>query len=230
MMIKIELDENEKIVMEFKEVVTNAEFGLASLGDHFTPGASQNAKAHWVAYKDGVEVASGDVQQSTDDSNDTTNSFKIDVEFDKIEFITTANVNSNYSIQYMNIDYKVDDSFKYTATDSDDKESSQANVTIDLETTGCTIRNENPTTSDDAISTNEDTAIILALSDFGTYSDSENDDMKEVSIETLPSNGVITLDGTAITAGMKISVSDITANKLVFTPSEHTDVDGFIYI
>ena len=139
---QIELDENEKIVMEFKEVVTNAEFGLASLGDHFTPGASQNAKAHWVAYKDGVKVAEDYVQQSTDDSNDTTNSFKIDFEFDKIEFTTVADVNSNYSIQYMNIDYKVDDSFDYVAIDSDGRESDSAKVTIDLETTGCTIRND----------------------------------------------------------------------------------------
>ena len=222
---QIELDGNEKIVIEFTEVVTNAEFGLSSLGGNFTPGASINAKAHWVAYKNGVEVQSGDVQQSTDDSNDTTNSFKIDVEFDKVEFTTTANSNSNYSIQYMNIDYKVDDSFNYVAIDSDGRESDSAKVTIDLETTGCTIRNENPSTSDDSISTNEDTAIILALSDFGTYSDNENDDIKEISIETLPNNGVITLDGIAITAETKISVSDITSNKLVFTPSEHSDED-----
>ena len=138
---QIEGSSGEKLVVEFKEIVTNAEIGLSSLGTYFTSD-SIDSKAHWVAFKNGVEVASGDVQQSTGDSNDTTNSFKIDTEFDKIEFTSVSTLNANYSIQYMNIDYKVDDSFKYTAIDSDDKESSQANVTIDLETTGCTLRDD----------------------------------------------------------------------------------------
>ena len=137
---QIELDGNEKLVIEYGEIVTNAEFGLASLGGHFTPGASQDAYAHWEAYKDGVLVAQGDVKQSTDDNNPTTNSFEVNVEFDSIEFTTTANTNSNFSVQYMNVDYKVDDSFDYIAIDSNGVESNEATVTFDMDTNGCTIR------------------------------------------------------------------------------------------
>ena len=157
---QIELEGNEKIVIEFNETVTNAEFGLASLGSHFTPGASQDAYAHWIAKdKDGNVVASGDVKQSTDDENSTTNSFEIDVAFDSIEFTTTANVNSNYSIQYMNVDYKIDDSFDYIAIDSDGNESVQATVTFDIDTSGnCIITtpdiNSVPTVSVEATVTN----------------------------------------------------------------------------
>ena len=140
---QIESTANEKIVIEFKEIVTKAEFGLASLGGNFTPGNSADANAHWVAYKDGVKVAEGDVKQSIDDSNPTTNTFKINVEFDKIEFTTTANVNSNYSIQYMNVDYKIDDSFNYISIDSNGAESELATVTFDLATM-CLVKNTPP--------------------------------------------------------------------------------------
>ncbi|WP_071628102.1 Calx-beta domain-containing protein [Poseidonibacter lekithochrous] len=144
---QIEGSSGEKLVVEFKEIVTNAEIGLSSLGTYFTSD-SIDSKAHWVAFKNGVEVASGDVQQSTGDSNDTTNSFKIDTEFDKIEFTSVSTLNANYSIQYMNIDYKVDDSFDYVAIDSDNRESESAKVTIDLETTGCTIRDHSAESTD----------------------------------------------------------------------------------
>ncbi len=138
---QIDAVNDEKIVVEFDSVVSSAKIGLASLGGHFTPGASQDANAHWVAYKDGIEVASGDVKQSIDDSNPTTNSFNINVEFDKIEFNTDTDAsNSNYSIQYMDLDYKVDDSFDYVSIDSKGLESDSATVSFDLDT----LRNSTP--------------------------------------------------------------------------------------
>ncbi|OUR70115.1 hypothetical protein A9Q77_07740, partial [Marinomonas sp. 42_23_T18] len=132
---QIDKTNDEKIVISFASLVSNAEFGLASLGGHFTPGATENAQAHWVAYKDGIEVSSGDVKQSTDDSNATTNTFTVEADFDRIEFTTVSDAtNSNYSIQYMNVDYKVDDSFDYIAIDSLGLESEVATVTIDMDT------------------------------------------------------------------------------------------------
>ena len=169
---QIESTANEKIVIEFKEIVTKAEFGLASLGGNFTPGNSADANAHWVAYKDGVKVAEGDVKQSIDDSNPTTNTFKINVEFDKIEFTTTANVNSNYSIQYMNVDYKIDDSFNYISIDSNGAESELATVTFDLATM-CLVKNSPPVADPVRTTSNLDSDDAL-LSTFALNSNTPN--------------------------------------------------------
>ena len=138
---QIDKTNEERVVIEFAKTVAGAEFGLASLGDHFK-SSTYDAKAQWLAKdSNGSVVASGFVQQSTDDGNPYTNTFTVDAEFDSIEFYTTSNAdNSNFSIQYMNIDYKVDDSFDYIAIDSDGKESDPATVSFDIDTTGaCTV-------------------------------------------------------------------------------------------
>lgn len=214
---------DEKIVIEFKTPVSNAEFGLASLGDHFK-SSPYDAKAQWVA-KDanGNVVASGFVQQSTDDSNPYTNSFKVDVEFSSIEFFTTSNAsNSNFSIQYMNIDYKVDDSFDYVAIDSDGFESEKATVTFDIDSKGNII----PKTTNDSIITDEDTSYTIKVEDFGNYSDSSTSSFIKVMIVDLPTNGVLKLNGAVISENTEILKSDIDSGNLVFEPNSQSDVDG----
>lgn len=192
---QIELNGNEKLVIEFKETVTNAEFGLASLGNNFAPGDSADAKAHWIAYKDGVKVDEGYVKQSTDDSNPTTNSFEVNVEFDSIEFTTIANVNSNFSVQYMNVDYKVDDSFDYIAIDSNGVESNEATVTFDMNTKACTLKNIAPDAVDDTKSLNENSAININV--LSNDIDVDGDVLTVTSV-TQPAYGtvVINSDGT----------------------------------
>jgi hypothetical protein len=83
-----------------------------------------------------------------------------------------------------------------------------------------------PISTDDQISTLEDTSVTLSVSDFGDYSDADGDAMQAVKIVSLPANGSLLLDGQAITAGQEISVSDIQAGKLQFAPTHNTDADS----
>ncbi|WP_231385604.1 cadherin domain-containing protein, partial [Vibrio cholerae] len=81
--------------------------------------------------------------------------------------------------------------------------------------------NEAPAAKDGHIVTNEDQSYVFKWSDFGvTDVDTLPKDMS-VEIRSLPSNGTLTYNGAAITIGSKISYSDITAGKLVFTPADH---------
>ncbi|HGF7192895.1 TPA: type I secretion C-terminal target domain-containing protein, partial [Vibrio cholerae] len=81
--------------------------------------------------------------------------------------------------------------------------------------------NEAPVAKDGHIVTNEDQSYVFKWSDFGvTDVDSLPKDMSVV-IQSLPSNGTLTFNGAAITIGSKVSYSDITAGKLVFTPAGH---------
>src|SRR5205085_1484183 len=50
------------------------------------------------------------------------------------------------------------------------------------------------------------------------FTDTEMDSLLAVKITTLPGLGSLTLNGAAVSAGQFISVSDINANKLKYTP------------
>ncbi len=113
--------------------------------------------------------------------------------------------------------------FTYTIMDKDGDKSTN---TVTIKINGIAVPNAIPTTTDDSISTFEDTEKILYLEDFGTYSDADTDSLTSVKIVTLPDNGVLTLNGVAIVAGVVISASDISSGKLKFTPNSNTDEDS----
>ncbi|RWS49241.1 hypothetical protein CKA56_09250 [Arcobacter venerupis] len=83
-----------------------------------------------------------------------------------------------------------------------------------------------PATTDDKITTNEDTSKVLTLSDFGTYSNGNGDAISSIKINTLPTNGVLMFNGAAISAGVVLNASDINSGKLVFIPNNNTDLDS----
>ena len=141
---QIEAGPNEKLLLEFDKPMENMEFGLSGLGGHFD-ASGVDAKAHYVAYKDGVVVAEGDLQQdisnSDGDNNIYTNVFSVDVEFDTIELTTNSSQNSNYSLEYIKGDIVGEDSFTYSTIDSDGLVSKEAGtVSFDIQT-----QNEVPT-------------------------------------------------------------------------------------
>ena len=72
------------------------------------------------------------------------------------------------------------------------------------------------------ITTLEDTNYTFGLSDFGTYSTSYT----SVKILTLPTDGVIKLNGVVISANTAISTTDISNGKLIFVPTAQTDIDS----
>ena len=107
----------------------------------------------------------------------------------------------------------------YTVTDGDG-DSATANLSVEIP------QNNEPETTDDNISTLEDIAYPLTINDFGTYTDAEGNSLTSVKIVTLPLNGELLLDGTTVTEGTTISISDIQNGKLIFDPTSNTDEDS----
>ncbi len=89
-------------------------------------------------------------------------------------------------------------------------------MTIDV-----TSVNDAPAGADNTVTTLEDTAYTFTAADFGfsDVSDSPANTLLAVTITTLPGAGSLTNNGVAVTAGQSISLADITAGRLVFTPA-----------
>ncbi|MEA3469891.1 MAG: tandem-95 repeat protein, partial [Thermodesulfobacteriota bacterium] len=108
-------------------------------------------------------------------------------------------------------DYNGTDTITITTTDNDN---ATAVKTVDI-----TVNDVNhaPTASDQTLTTDEDTDIVLTLDSFG-YSDTDNEPMAAVRITSLESNGQLKLDGSDVSIDQEISRADIDAGKLTFTP------------
>jgi hypothetical protein len=104
--------------------------------------------------------------------------------------------------------------FTFQVEDQDGALDPVANtLTIDV-----TPVNDAPTSVDASASTLEDTPYTIRTSDF-TFGDDEGDNLQAVKITSLPTNGTLTFNGSAVLADAVISIGDITLGKLVFTPS-----------
>ena len=87
--------------------------------------------------------------------------------------------------------------------------------------------NTAPASTDDRVETNEDTPVVLSLTDFGTFTDPENDSLEAIEITQLPSKGVLEYNSAAggdpdnwvaVSANQEFNVSDITGGKLRYVP------------
>ena len=92
-----------------------------------------------------------------------------------------------------------------------------------------TAVNDAPTSTNDAVTTAEDTPLVLALTDFGTYADVEGTPLAAVRISALATDGQLQYDTTgtgtwaAVTFNQVISAADITAGRLRFAPDAERD-------
>jgi hypothetical protein len=77
-----------------------------------------------------------------------------------------------------------------------------------------------PSGANKTLTINEDTGYTVKVTDFG-FSDQDHDSFVSIMIANLPSSkdGVYQLNGINLRAGQIVSVTDITAGKLVFTPA-----------
>ncbi|MGC4098032.1 MAG: cadherin domain-containing protein [Nitrospira sp.] len=87
--------------------------------------------------------------------------------------------------------------------------------------------NEAPTGTDVTIWINEDTMHTLTTTNFGFSDVDVGDSLNTVRIDTLPLAGVLTLSGVDVMANQIITLVDIVAGDLVFTPE--TDANGLGY-
>lgn len=79
------------------------------------------------------------------------------------------------------------------------------------------MTNAAPTTSNSTHNTNEDTGYVLSASDFNFVDSDGGDTLQAVQITVLPA-GALRLKGVHVTIDQVISIADINAGYLVFTP------------
>ena len=84
-----------------------------------------------------------------------------------------------------------------------------------------------PVSTNDSLTLAEDTHTLLTINDFGTYSDPGSQPLSAVKITTLPSTGSLEYystgesDWVLVDVAQEISVADITAGRLRFSPAEN---------
>ena len=140
----------------------------------------------------------------------------------------TLNANGNYTVDTWDCDslaagQSVSKTFTYDVLQTNAEGTTAQTVSFQVTVTGI---NDAPTSANDSVTFDEDTAVTLTVGDFGAFSDVDaGDSLKAVQISTLPVNGALKLDGVNVTAGQSILVADITANKLVYTPAPNDESD-----
>ncbi|ADI29102.1 retention module-containing protein [Methylotenera versatilis] len=89
----------------------------------------------------------------------------------------------------------------------------------DTGTVNITVGNNTlPTSADTVKIIDEDTTLTLNVTDFAFNDPDAGQSLANVRIDSLPTNGTLTLNGVAVATGNIISAADIAAGKLVFTP------------
>jgi Ca2+-binding RTX toxin-like protein len=94
--------------------------------------------------------------------------------------------------------------------------------------------NQPPTSTDDSVTTAEDTPIILGVADFGDYQGDDGYPLVAVRITTLPQAGELQYhDGTAWTAVLPdqiVTTADLDAGRLRFVPAPNANGDAYASI
>ncbi|WP_340139067.1 VCBS domain-containing protein [Vibrio vulnificus] len=121
----------------------------------------------------------------------------------------------NWELRYVESLPK-DETFKYQTIDSEGLLSNEATITVNN-----SQANRTPASEGGHIVTNEDQSYVFKWSDFGVTDVDTLPSSLSVIIDSVPLDGSLTLNGTAIVAGTSVSYEDINAGKLVFTPDTH---------
>ncbi len=87
--------------------------------------------------------------------------------------------------------------------------------------------NEAPTGADATITLAEDTSHTFTTGNFGFSDVDAGDSLSAVRIETVPAAGTLTVSGVPVTAGQLITVADIGAGNLCFTPAANANGTGY---
>src|SRR4249920_841919 len=119
--------------------------------------------------------------------------------------------------------YNGADTFTYRANDGTSN-SNTATVTITVNAV-----NDAPAGTNKTVTTNEDTAYTFAAADFGFTdpSDSPANALTAVKISSIPAAGSLTLSGVGVSVGQTVSVANITAGNLKFTPAANANGAGY---
>ncbi|QFT36416.1 MULTISPECIES: VCBS domain-containing protein [unclassified Vibrio] len=105
------------------------------------------------------------------------------------------------------------DSIAYTARDNHGNQAT-AHLAISIQGTD---DNHTPVVTAHSVSTNEDTTHTFSTAEFG-YTDQDGDALHFITVGQLPANGLLLLNGKAVTTNQQISKADLDAGHLTFTP------------
>src|SRR6202011_3403680 len=119
----------------------------------------------------------------------------------------------------------------FTFQVQDDGGTANGGVNLDQSPNTMTINvnsvNDAPSGTNNTVTTNEDTAFTFAAANFGFTdpNDSPANNVAAVEITTIPTSAARTLTdgGVAVTAGQFISIADINAGLLKFTPASNAN-------
>ena len=122
-------------------------------------------------------------------------------------------------------DYDIASSHTVRVQVSDGELTDTRDITINL-----INGNVAPTAADDTFTVTEDGSRTLTASDFGFSDADTGDSLQQVQISTAPGNGLLTLNGVAVTDDQIISKADIDAGLLVFSPDANEAGDAYASI
>ncbi|MEM7425832.1 MAG: tandem-95 repeat protein, partial [Pseudomonadota bacterium] len=129
-------------------------------------------------------------------------------------------------------DLNVNGAETLTVTTSDLGNTGSGGIQTDADLVQITINpvSDAPQGTDNTLTINEDTAHTFSAADFG-FSDPDDapapDNFTGVKITTLPTDGTLTLNGGAVTAGQVVTAPELAANQLVFTPDADENGTGY---
>ncbi len=138
--------------------------------------------------------------------------------------ITTAGVwtytidNTLSAVQTLGVGDSFDESFTVYSADGTDAQV----ITVTVNGT-----NDIPTITDNTFYATEDIVYTITTADFPNFADIDGDSMTHIRIDTLPDNGILTLNGADVIAGDVIEVDDIVSGALYLTTLNNGDDTSF---
>ena len=139
-----------------------------------------------------------------------------DIAAGKLQFTPAANANGT---GYASFTFQVQDDGG-TANGGVDTDLTPRTMTVNV-----TSVNDAPSGANKTVTTLEDTTYVFTVGDFGFSDAADGNALLAVKITTIPGAGSLTLNGVAVTAGQTISVANITAGNLKFTPAANANAN-----
>ncbi|HGF7184240.1 TPA: immunoglobulin-like domain-containing protein, partial [Vibrio cholerae] len=213
------IEAGERISINFSsESAHKVKVGLDGLGGLFESHDKDGAALITVTYSDGSQ-ANFEVRKPSGVYGDNgllqewIHSAPNNLTIVGLSFSTLGS--GNWELRYIE-SQPADETFKYQTIDSEELLSNEATVIVNNSNADRT-----PAAKDGHIVTNEDQSYVFKWSDFGVTDVDTLPSALSVIIDSLPLDGSLTLNGTAIKVGTPVSYEDIKAGKLVFKPDTH---------
>ncbi len=137
--------------------------------------------------------------------------------------LTFAPIADSSGTQYSTYAFRVEDDGG-TANGGVDTDPTARTMTLNV-----TWVNQAPAGANNTISTSQNTPYAFAAADFGFTdpADAPPNNLLAVKITSLPAAGTLTDNGVAVTVGQFVTVTDINAGNLVFTPAANTSGNNY---